>query len=47
MLTAEQYDLGLFLGQEHEQELEIEHLEGSILGPDGFGAIVRNIGSLG
>ena len=45
MLTAEQYDLGLFLGQEHDQEREIEHLEGSILGLDGSGAIVRCIGS--
>ena len=41
MLTAEQYDLGLFLGQEHDQEREIEHLEGSILGLDGSDTIVR------
>ena len=43
MLTAGQYDLGLFLGQEHEQEREIEHLEGSILGLDGSSAIVRYV----
>ena len=46
MLTAGQYDLGLFLGQEHEQKREIEHLECSILGLDGSGAIVRFVGSL-
>ena len=33
--------------EEHEQEHEIEHLEGSILGLDGSSAIVRFVGSLG
>jgi len=39
----EQYSLDLILGQEHEQEHEIKHLEGSILGLDGSGAIVRYV----